>query len=164
MRKLLVLVFLVVVGLAVTFVVGMRTKSTAVLGAVRRMNKAVMNPRQMKTAGTPGAYASIVRHVGRASGREYETPVVAVPTEEGFVTALPYGTQSDWVKNVLAAGTAVIVDEGETFTVRDPELVPMDEVADHFPESDQRAHEMFLVDQALRWGRKERAEVGSGTR
>ena len=30
-------------------------------------------------AGTPGAYASIMHHVGRTSGDPYETPVVAVP-------------------------------------------------------------------------------------
>lgn len=76
-RRLLV----VVTALAVVFIVGMRTKCEPVLTAVRRMNRAFWNPRAMETAGTPGAYASVVRPVGRKSGRPYETPVVTVPTE-----------------------------------------------------------------------------------
>lgn len=149
-RFLLVLLL----GAALAFVIGMRTKSPIVLGLVRRMNKAVMNPMQMKTAGTPGAYASVIRHRGRTSGRTYETPIVAVPTEDGVVIALPYGDQADWVKNVLANGTATIVHEDETFEVVDPELVAMSEVEAHFPDSDQRAHRAFAVTQALRGGRR----------
>lgn len=159
MRRLLVLLVLAVAGLAVTFVLGMRRKSPAVLGAVRRMNKAVMNPAQLKTAGTPGAYASVVRHEGRRSGRTYETPIVAVPTDAGFVTALPYGDSADWVRNVLASGRATIVHEGEVFEVDEPELVALAEVADLFPDSDQRAHDVFRVERALRWGH--RAPVGA---
>ena len=152
--KLLRLLFLLLLGVAAAFVIGMRTKSPIVLGLVRRMNRAVMNPMQMKTAGTPGAYASVVRHQGRSSGRIYETPVVAVPTQGGFVIGLPYGQQADWVKNVLAAGTATIVHDDEVFEVEDPELVPMAEVEGCFPDSDQRAHKAFAVEQALRWGRR----------
>lgn len=159
MRRLLLLLVLALAALAATFVLGMRRKSPAVLGAVRRMNKAVMNPAQLKTAGTPGAYASIVRHEGRRSGRSYETPVVAVATEEGFVTALPYGDAADWVRNVLASGRATVVHEGEVFEVAGPELVDMVEVAALFPPADQRAHEVFGVERALRWGHK--APVGA---
>ncbi|MEZ5239947.1 MAG: hypothetical protein R2716_13695 [Microthrixaceae bacterium] len=144
----------VVVGVLVAFLVGMRTKSPLVLGLVRRMNRAVMNPMQMRSAGTPGAYASIIRHQGRSSGRTYETPVVVEPTGEGFVIALPYGDRADWVRNVLAAGSATIVHEDETFEVSEPELVPMEQVADSFPEGDQQAHRLFAVDTALRWGHK----------
>ncbi|MGZ4612806.1 MAG: hypothetical protein ACXV1K_06490 [Kineosporiaceae bacterium] len=51
----------------------------------------------MRTAGSPGAYASVVRHVGRTSGRRYETPVVPVATDGGFVVPLPYGPGTDWL-------------------------------------------------------------------
>ena len=50
---------------------------------VRRFNRAFGNPHQMKTAGTPGAYASVIRHVGRKTGRSYETPVVPFATQMG---------------------------------------------------------------------------------
>ena len=46
-------------------------------------------PLAIKSAGGPGASASGVHHVGRTSGRSYSTPVGAVPTDDGFVIALP---------------------------------------------------------------------------
>ena len=51
--------------LLLAFVFGMRAKSPVVLRAVRRFNRRFMNPGQMKTAGTPGAYAGVIRHVVR---------------------------------------------------------------------------------------------------
>jgi len=59
----------------IVFVLRMRARSQRVLNAVRRVNRAIVNPRQMRSAGTPGAYASVIRHRGRTSGRPYETPL-----------------------------------------------------------------------------------------
>src|SRR5687767_8959102 len=50
---------------ATVFLVGMRTKSPAVVDRVRRFNRAVTNPRVLRSAGSPGASASVIRHVGR---------------------------------------------------------------------------------------------------
>jgi hypothetical protein len=47
---------------------------------------------------------SIVRHVGRTSGRAYQNPVSAYPLGDGFVIPVLYGTQSQWVRNAMAAG------------------------------------------------------------
>lgn len=143
----------VVVGVAVllwvVLVVGMRTKSTVVLTAVRRLNRAVTNKRMMRSAGTPGAYASVVRHVGRSTGASYATPVGAVPTDSGFVIALPYGPETDWLKNVLAAGVAIIVHDGASHQVADPQLIPAAEAGRHFPPKERRAHRLYGVDQFL---------------
>jgi hypothetical protein len=35
----------------------------------------------LKTAGIGDGYASVVRHIGRTSGRDYETPVQAVAND-----------------------------------------------------------------------------------
>jgi deazaflavin-dependent oxidoreductase (nitroreductase family) len=148
------IVALAAVGLV--FVVGMRRKTSWVLRAVRRFNRAVVNPRMLASAGTPGAYASVIRHVGRRTGRAYETPVVAEPTDDGFVIALPYGTTSNWVKNVLASGSATIVEEGVTYEVDRPEVVPMALVIDHFPVKDRRAHARFSVNECVRVRRVDR--------
>lgn len=137
-------------AIAVVFLVGMRRKSPVVLGAVRRLNRAVINPQQMKSAGTPGAYAAIIRHTGRTSGRQYETPVGAVATVDGFVIGLPYGTQADWLQNVLASGSATIVHEGETHEVDRPEVLPIDTALTYFTESDTRTFRLFGVDHCLR--------------
>lgn len=141
--------------IGIVFLGGMRMKCPPVLMAVRRFNRAVGNPRAMKTAGAPGAYASVIRHVGRTSGREYETPVGAYATEDGFFIALPYGQSADWVKNVLASGSAVIVDEGDTHRVAEPEIVPTADVVQHLPAGEQRTLRLFGVDETLRFGRLE---------
>lgn len=149
MKRTVTFLVVAVVAAGATFLLGMRTKSPLVLDAVRRFNRAVMNPRQMASAGTTGAYASVIVHHGRSTGTRYETPVVAEPTDDGFVIALPYGSRADWVKNVLASGSATIVDNGETWVVDRPELVPMATVEHHFPPDDQRTHRLFGVDQCL---------------
>jgi hypothetical protein len=46
----------------------------------------------------------ILTHVGRKSGKVYRTPINVFRATNGFVIALPYSSQSEWVKNVLAAG------------------------------------------------------------
>jgi deazaflavin-dependent oxidoreductase (nitroreductase family) len=143
--------------LGAVFVVGMRTKSPGVQRAVKRMNKAYWNPRSMETAGTPGAYASVVRHVGRRSATVYETPVVPVTTEDGVVIALPYGDGADWVQNVLASGSATLSHEGETFQVDRPEVVPMEQVDAYFADAERRTHRMMRVDQGLRLRRVDSA-------
>ena len=141
-----VLLALGVVG--VVFIVGMRTKSPLVLNAVRRSGRAT-KPFVLKSSGTPGGIASIVRHVGRTTGRPYETPVQAVATDDGFVIALPYGPNTDWLKNVLANGSGTIVHEGNTYRVDRPEIVPTSAVATLFSRTDQRTHRLFRVDECL---------------
>ena len=138
---------LVVIG--VVFFVGMRRGSPLVRDAVRRFNRAVGNPYQMKTAGTPGAYASVIRHVGRTTGRPYVTPMVPFPTDDGFVIALPYGPDTDWVKNVMARGSATIVHDGNAFRVDRPELVHASAAAPYLPVKEQRSLRRFAVDQCL---------------
>src|ERR671939_166849 len=92
---------LLVAAIMAVFIMGMRARSPLVINAVRRLTH-VTNRFPMKTAGAGDAYASVVRHVGRASGQSYRTPVRVVATDDGFAIALPYGSTSDWVKSVLA--------------------------------------------------------------
>jgi deazaflavin-dependent oxidoreductase (nitroreductase family) len=154
-------VVLAFVAIGIVFVVGMRTKSPVVLDAVRKTGRA-MKPLALKSAGTPGAYASVIRHAGRTTGRPYETPVQAVATDDGFVIALPYGSNTDWLKNVLARGSATIVDEGNTHEVNRPEIVPMAVAERHFAPQDQRSHRLFAVDQCLRVRRAQPDETSEG--
>ena len=143
-------VVIVLAAIAGAFVVGWRAKSGFVLGPIVALSKRFMNPHQMRTAGQPGAYASIIRHRGRTSGTAYETPVGVVVDGDAYLIALPYGTRAQWLRNVLAAGSAELVHEGATIPVDHPELVPMTTVADHFTSSDQGLFKALRVDQALR--------------
>jgi deazaflavin-dependent oxidoreductase (nitroreductase family) len=143
-------VVIVIAAVAGLFVVGWRAKSGLVLRPIIAFSKRYMNPRQMRTAGTPGAYAAIIRHRGRTSGNAYETPVGVVTDGDAYLIALPYGTRAQWLRNVLAAGSAELVHEGSTVRVDHPELVPMASVAEHFTSSDQGMFKALKVDQALR--------------
>lgn len=148
---------LLLIALLAAFMVSMRAKYPPVLTAVRRMNKATWNPRSMKTAGQPGAYASVIGHVGRTSGTPYETPIGAVEIEDGFVVALPYGTNPDWLKNVLSAGSAIMVYEGDRYVVDHPEVVPAAVANAYFSSNDQRTHRLFGIDDFLLLRRTESA-------
>jgi len=64
----------------------------------------------------------VVRHRGRRSGRVYETPVNVFPTASGFVIALTYGSGTDWLKNVLAAGECEIQTRGRWVHCTQPRL------------------------------------------
>jgi deazaflavin-dependent oxidoreductase (nitroreductase family) len=150
LRRVLGLATVAFAAIGAVFLVGMRRKSARVQDAVRRLNRAFTNPIVLKTAGAPGATASIVRHVGRTSGRTYETPVGPFGTPDGFLIALPYGTKPDWVKNVRAAGRAQLVHEGTTFEVVEPEVVRIATVLEHLPANEQRLLRMFAVDECLR--------------
>ena len=59
----------------------------------------------------------VVVHTGRASGRSYRTPVNVFATTDGYVVALTYGADSDWVKNVLAAGGCELEHRGQRVRV-----------------------------------------------
>lgn len=137
-------------AIAAAFLLGMRAKSPLLLDPLIRLQRAILNPRHLRSAGKPGASASVIRHRGRISGQPYETPIGAVASGDGFVIALPYGSRSQWLQNVLATGSATIVHEGETYQVDRPEVVPMRAVQAAFTAGDQRSFRWFAVDQALR--------------
>jgi deazaflavin-dependent oxidoreductase (nitroreductase family) len=140
-------IVIVLLGVMAVWFLGMRNKWTPVLNVQRQVNRKVFNPRQMRTAGTPGAYAAVIRHTGRSSGQHYETPVVPFPTQDGFLIVLPYGTSPDWLKNVLAAGTAELVHEGKTFAVGSPEIRQIQ--PGDVPASEERALRLFDNTQCL---------------
>jgi deazaflavin-dependent oxidoreductase (nitroreductase family) len=138
------------VAIVGTFLAGMRAKWPPVVNTVRGLNRRVFNPRQMETAGQPGAFAGILRHTGRTSGRTYETPLGIEPTDDGFVIALVYGEDTQWLRNVLASGTAEVVVEGQTYRVERARSVPIESVIDDFKPSDRRLFGLFGVRHALR--------------
>jgi deazaflavin-dependent oxidoreductase (nitroreductase family) len=120
----------------------------SIQNALRLFTRA-MRPIALRSAGKEGSSTSVVRHVGRRSGRTYETPVIAVQHGDSFLIALPYGTRTDWLKNVLGAGSAVIVADGHAYEVDRPEVIPMAEATAYFRPREQRMHRQFHVDAAL---------------
>jgi deazaflavin-dependent oxidoreductase (nitroreductase family) len=65
----------------------------------------------------------VVVHTGRRSGRQYRTPVNVFAARGGYVIALTYGKESDWVKNVQAAGGCDLITRRRGRRLTSPELV-----------------------------------------
>src|ERR1700724_3638782 len=65
----------------------------------------------------------ILTHAGRKSGRVYRTPVNVFRAPEGFLIALTYGRESEWVKNVLAAGGWQLETGGVQYHLSAPTIV-----------------------------------------
>ena len=88
---------------------------------VGRWNKAGLNRVTRHIAPwMPGL--GVVIHRGRRSGRRYQTPVNVFPAGDGFVFALTYGPDTDWVRNVLAAGGCELRTRGRTVRLVSPRL------------------------------------------
>lgn len=92
--------------------------------ALARFNRHVTNPIQRRWAGVLPMHG-IVEHAGRRSGRQYRTPVLSFRTRDrrGFAFIVGYGLHSDWLRNVLAAGSAGLVHRGRHYTLSGPTLL-----------------------------------------
>jgi deazaflavin-dependent oxidoreductase (nitroreductase family) len=75
--------------------------------SVARFNRFVTNPLARLVAGWAPGFA-IIRHRGRKTNEAYSTPVNIFKVDKGFVIALTYGSNVDWLKNILAAGGCTI--------------------------------------------------------
>lgn len=89
--------------------------------SIARFNRRVTNRAFLRVAGHLPGFA-IVRHVGRRSGRAYRTPVNAFRARGGYVVALTYGSGSDWVRNVLAAGSCELQTRGRRPRLAQPRV------------------------------------------
>ncbi len=151
---------LAVVAIGVVFVLGMRAKSPLVQGAVIALGKHGFNRIGLRTAGQAGASTARIHHRGRTSGRMYETPVGAVSTDDKFLISLPYGLKSNWLRNVLASGSATLDHDGHSYEVGEPEMIPLKTVETVFGSGDQTMHRLFDVRQVLRL---RRMDAGAAT-
>jgi len=64
----------------------------------------------------------ILTHVGRTSGRRYRVPVFVLRRGDDYVFALTYGSESHWVKNILAAGGVDMRVRGRDLRLVEPEV------------------------------------------
>ncbi len=90
--------------------------------ALARFNRVVTN----RVLGVVGPWLppfAVVVHRGRSSGRTYRTPVWCFHRDGRFVVALTYGSRTDWVRNVLAAGGCGLIRLGSEHAVDSPRVV-----------------------------------------
>ncbi|WP_079190067.1 nitroreductase family deazaflavin-dependent oxidoreductase [Actinacidiphila paucisporea] len=90
-----------------------------------RFNKALGNRVAGPLFGRLPGFGLVV-HRGRVSGREYRTPVKVFRHQGAYVVTLPYGSGTDWVKNVRAAGGCELVVRRRRVALVDPVLAADD--------------------------------------
>ena len=84
----------------------------------------VLNPLIVKRAGRKNfRMAAQVRHTGRRSGRTYVTPVSARLRGDVIVIPLTFGNQSDWSRNVAAAGGCSIRLDDRDYDATEPHFL-----------------------------------------
>ncbi|MBU3752223.1 MAG: nitroreductase [Mycobacterium sp.] len=119
-------------------------------GLIRTFNKHLLNPVMLHLAGRRFWYASILKHTGRRSGKVYSTPVVADLVGSDIIIPLPYGTQADWVRNVVTAGSATVVRKGQTLAARSPEIIDATQALPLLPRDRRRTFERVHIGHFLR--------------
>ncbi|HXO32508.1 MAG TPA: nitroreductase family deazaflavin-dependent oxidoreductase [Candidatus Acidoferrales bacterium] len=98
---------------------------------VAAFNRAVTNRITSRFAARLRGFG-ILTHVGRMSGTLYQTPVNVFQAPAGFLIALTYGRESEWVKNVLAAGVSKLETRGVVYQLSAPTIV-YDPTRQRFP-------------------------------
>ncbi len=84
-------------------------------GFLKVLNR-TLNPLAVRLAKSGRGPFSLVRNVGRKSGRIFETPVILAETAGGLVAELTYGDQVNWYRNIVAGG-GEIVHRGRTYRI-----------------------------------------------
>lgn len=83
-----------------------------------QVNKRTFNRLEIKRGIRP-----TLTHVGRKSGKAYKVPLDAHAVTGGYIFILMYGADSDWVKNILAAGSAQLTIDGEEIDLVSPRVI-----------------------------------------
>lgn len=96
---------------------------------VARANKAGLNRFTKFIAPWAPGWAVVI-HRGRKSGRTFRTPLWAFRRPDGFVIALTYGPDADWVRNVLAAGGCELESRRKRYELGAPRVYRDEDATD----------------------------------
>jgi deazaflavin-dependent oxidoreductase (nitroreductase family) len=109
------------------------------------ITKHVFNPMEIRRGVRP-----VLIHVGRSSGRTFETPLDAHPIDGGYLFIMNYGRDSDWVKNILASGSATLRVEGRELALESPRVISKEEALPSLPPTSKWPAERMNVIEGLR--------------
>lgn len=89
---------------------------------LRPFTTKLFNPLARHFAGWMPSFA-ILTHVGRKSGLTYHTPINVFHRGDHYIFALTYGSDVQWLKNILAAGTCEMRTRGHDIRLVEPEII-----------------------------------------
>lgn len=121
-----------VVGTALLRMFARHREALIRLGPFRRFLKSY-NTITRRISGARGSTLGLLTHVGRRSGRSYQTSLGVAAHGDGFLVPLTYGPGTDWYRNLLAAGGGTLVWQGHTHRVERPEVMSGPEAARAWP-------------------------------
>jgi deazaflavin-dependent oxidoreductase (nitroreductase family) len=98
-----------------------RRPDPPLLAFARPFTTAVVNRLTRLFAGHLPGFA-ILDYRGRRSGKAYRTPMNVFRDGDDYVFALTYGSDAQWVKNVLAAGECDLEVRGKRVHLIEPKL------------------------------------------
>jgi deazaflavin-dependent oxidoreductase (nitroreductase family) len=92
----------------------------------------VVNPLLVRRGLAGGGASEIgtLEHIGRRTGLRRLTPVHPEPTADGFRVMVPLGEQSEWARNVLAAGHCRLQVHDVVYELDEPTMVAASRVDD----------------------------------
>jgi deazaflavin-dependent oxidoreductase (nitroreductase family) len=88
----------------------------------RRVVNRYVNPITRTVAKRLPSFA-ILTHRGRKTGRTYRTPINVFRRDNDYFFFLTYGSDVQWVKNALAAGSCSIETRCRVVELVEPELI-----------------------------------------
>jgi deazaflavin-dependent oxidoreductase (nitroreductase family) len=85
----------------------------------------IVNPFVLGRGLSGGTHSELgaIEHVGRVTGTTRRTPVRPVPTADGFRIVVPLAGESQWARNVLAAGHCRLLWRNVMYELDEPQLV-----------------------------------------
>jgi deazaflavin-dependent oxidoreductase (nitroreductase family) len=120
------------------------------LDGIRIFNKYIFNRITLIFAGTGKDPFSVIRHIGRHSGRIYRTPVLASYVDETILIPLSYGEKVDWLRNVLAKGGCEILRQNKWMSTVNPVVIDTETAFTLLPEKRRKLFERFKLEKFLR--------------
>ena len=111
-----------------------------------RFNRSVTNRITKPAARRLGGFG-VLRHTGRRSGNEYETPLNVWRHGSEMVVALTYGSDVDWLKNAREAEASILVMGGKEVRVGRPRSIAEGEGLDRVPKTVGRILGVLDIDE-----------------
>lgn len=81
-----------------------------------------VNPITLRVSGWAPGFG-ILTYKGRKTGRTYRTPINVFRRDDKYVFVLTYGSDAQWIKNVLTIGECEFHTRGHDLQLVDPTLI-----------------------------------------
>jgi deazaflavin-dependent oxidoreductase (nitroreductase family) len=93
---------------------------------------------------------ALLRHRGRRSGREYSTPVAAWKAGSSVLVPMPWGTTTDWTRNVLAGEGCSIQIRGRWYLAREPQILSREAALSYIPPAARAMARLLPIDSYMK--------------